>query len=221
MHPAASGLSTAPITLGDGSELISTLDIARHQITVAAGADVRSIALKPGPSPLSVGEAITALAAEYGTDVGADASRYEDAAVQQYDPSDALSWLENTRWLMNTFDEINASISGEIAGPHLWPHGFDVATEWFSSKTVEYNGSDASAQIAIGFYPAGDAYFYVNPWPFEDAWAEAELPGGAVWHLDGWQGAKLMASDLGNGGDRDVVVAVATAVHDLARDALS
>jgi hypothetical protein len=221
MHPAAGGLSTVPITLGDGSDLVSTLDVANHQILIAAGSDSLSIALEPGPSPLSVGEAVASLAAKHGTDVTAEASRYEDATQQAYDPADAASWLENTKWTVDTFAAINASVAGEITGPHLWPHGFDVATEWFSPKTVDFNGSEASAQIAIGFYPAGDGYFYVNPWPFEESWADVDLPGRATWHVDGWQGAKLMASDLGSDTDRDVVVALAAAVHDLARVSLS
>jgi hypothetical protein len=221
MRPSSAGLSTAPITLGDGSELISSIDVANHQILIVAGSDSRSIALEPGPSPLSVGEAVLSFAAERGTVVNADASRYEDSGAQRYEPSDAVSWLENTRWLVDTFTAFNASFSGEVTGPHMWPHGFDVATEWFSDKTVDSNGAATSAQIALGFYPAGDAYFYVNPWPFEDSWADTELPGAATWHVEGWQGAKLMASDLGADTDRDVVIDLAQTVHDLARDALS
>ena len=122
---------------------------------------------------------------------------------------------------MDTFAAINATLEGEITGPHIWPHGFDIATEWFSEKTVDSNGEHTSAQIAVGFYPAGDAYFYMNPWPFEDSWAETDLPGRAIWHTEGWQGAKLMASDLGDADDRAVVVALAATVHGLAKAALS
>jgi hypothetical protein len=221
MHPGPHGLSTAPISLGDGSQLVSTLDVARHQVLIAAQSDSLSIALESGPSPASVGEAVSALATRHGTDIDADVSRYEDAQTQTYDPSDAASWFENTAWVVETFTEINASLSGEITGPHLWPHGFDVATEWFSPKTVQVNGADASGQIAIGFYPAGDAYFYMNPWPYEASWADAPLPGDAVWHVEGWQGAKLMATDLGGDTDRDLVIALARAVHDLTLDSLS
>lgn len=221
MHPSPSGFATEPINLGDGSHLISTLDVANHQIVIAAGSDTRTIALEPGPSPLSVGEAVAALASDHGTDVDADPARYDDTGVQTYDAADATAWIRNTEWLVDTFNEINASVAGEVTGPHMWPHGFDVATEWFSDKTVDFNGADTSAQIAIGYYPAGDAYFYVNPWPFEDAWAETALPGAATWHVEGWQGAELMASDLGDDTDRDVVVALAIAVHDMARESLS
>ena len=221
MHPESGGLATAPISLADGTELISRLDVANHQILIVAGSDVRLLPLATGPSPRSVGEAVAVLALEHGTDVGADSTRYEDADMQTYDPGDAISWLENTRWVVDTFEAINRSVPGEKSGPHLWPHGFDVASEWFSPKTVVHNGADANAQIAIGFYPAGDAYFYVNPWPFEEAWATTDLPGSATWHVEGWQGAKLMASALGDHSDREVVIELARAVHDLATETLS
>ena len=221
MHPSPDGLSTMAIAMQDGSRLVSTLDVANHQILIASGDDSLSIALEPGPSPQSVGEAVAAFAARHGTELKADASRYGDADVQSYNPGDATSWLENTNWVVDTFAATNASLHGEITGPHMWPHGFDIATEWYSAKTVEHNGADASAQIALGFYPAGDSYFYVNPWPFEEAWADAQLPGNATWHLEGWQGAKLMASDLGNDSDREVVIALSRSVHDLGRDSLN
>jgi hypothetical protein len=221
MHPAPNGFSTVPIALGDGTTLVSTIDVENHQIVIAAGSDSRTIDLRTGPSPLSVGETVAAIASEHGTDVNADTSRYEDAEAQTYDPADATSWLENSRWLVDTIAAINTAVSGEVTGPHMWPHGFDVATEWFSAKTVDFNGTETSAQIAIGFYPAGDAYFYMNPWPFDESWADTDLPGAATWHTEGWQGAKLMASDLGDDSDSDVVVALAAAVHDLARDSLS
>ncbi len=221
MHPAPNGFSTAPIALVDGSQLISTLDIESHQIVIAAGSESHTIDLLQGPSPQSIGEAVVAFAAQHDTDIDADASRYEDTDTQEYDAADATSWLENSRWLVDTLAAINATVSGEITGPHLWPHGFDIATEWFSPKIVDFNGADTSAQIAIGFYPAGDGYFYVNPWPFEESWADTDLPGDAVWHTEGWQGAKLMASDLGTDSDREIVVALAADVHGLARDALS
>ena len=124
-------------------------------------------------------------------------------------------------WLMlfaaTAFAEMNSSLPGEIAGPHLWPHGFDIATEWYSPKMAPFGESEASAQIAVGFYPSNQSYFYANPWPFEEDWASHPLPPGASWHRDGWQGAELPPAGL----DQANIVAFGLSVHSIAGRALS
>ena len=47
---------------------------------------------------------------------------------------------------------------------------------------MRQDGEEATAQLNLGFYPAGDAYFYSTPWPFDeslldyDAFAENPKP---------------------------------------------
>ncbi|MDA2979349.1 MAG: DUF5996 family protein [Actinomycetota bacterium] len=216
------GLASAPTPLSDGSLLVSTLDIGNHQIHIEAGSDLVSVDVSAGPSPKSVGEAVAALAAAHGSNIEVDVSRYDDASEQIYDHSHATAWHRNTMWVVDTFAMLTKGVDGEVAGPHLWPHGFDIATEWFSTKTVGEGESEASPQIAVGFYPSEeDAYFYANPWPFDSAWADAPMPDGVHWHVDGWQGAVLPAANLGGADDRQQVLDFARGVHSLARDALS
>ena len=108
---------------------------------------------------------------------------------------------------------LNAGLVGHTAGPHLWPHGFDIATEWLSDRIVAADGHEGRAQIAVGWYPGVDSYVYVNPWPFADSFASIDLPGSAAWHLEGWQGAKL---DVPRGGALPIeeIVALARRVHE-------
>ena len=57
--------------------------------------------------------------------------------------------------------------------------------------------AELPAQINLGFYPAGDAYFYSNPWPFDgDALLDVALPEGARWNTEGWEGSILAYADL-------------------------
>jgi hypothetical protein len=95
----------------------------------------------------------------------------------------------------------------------LWPHGFDIATEWFSPRLVEYGDSTANAQVAMGWYPSDEGYVYVNPWPFEDDFTSIVLPPPAQWHLDGWQGAKLDVPS-GDGLASDEIASVGHIVHE-------
>ena len=216
----ASGLVTAAVPLADGAELISRLDLKTHEIVITAGDTTETIDMTSGPSPASIGAAILAVAAEHGSTIDADASRFEDDSSQDYDPNHASAFLVVATSVVEAFSQINTSVPGEITGPHLWPHGFDIATEWYSTKMVDFDGTPTSAQIALGWYPAGDAYFYANPWPFDDSFLNTELPTGATWNTDGWYGAKLNIEDVSVDDGVATVVALGTAVHTAAREAL-
>ena len=218
---APDGLVSAATPLADGSELVSTIDLSDHQIVITAGDSTKVFDLAAGPSPLEVGDAIVSMAAEHGSSIDVDVSRYADSDTQEYERAHGSAFVDVAASVAEAFETINADIDGEVTGPHLWPHGFDVATEWFSDMVVDYDGVPTSAQIAIGWYPAGDAYFYANPWPFDDAWTAAPLPEGAIWNTEGWYGALLAMADVPQDRAKERVVALGTAVHDAAHDALS
>jgi hypothetical protein len=58
------------------------------------------------------------------------------------------------------------------------------------------------AQINLGFYPAGEAYFYSNPWPFDgETLLAVALPDGARWNTEGWEGSMLEYADLAGRSD--------------------
>jgi hypothetical protein len=92
-----------------------------------------------------------------------------------------------------------ASLTGNTGPVQLWPHGFDLAMEWYGTRVerTEEGGQtkELPAQLNLGFYPGEDddsSYFYSNPWPFDgDKLLGRALPEGASWHTEGWQGAML------------------------------
>ncbi len=215
------GLITAPTPMVDGTELVSTLDLVDHEIVLVAGDTRRVIDLNAEPSPRSIGDAVALLAASRGSAIEIDQERYAEDADQVYEADHAAEFLAVATDVVAAFDEINASLDGEITGPHLWPHGFDIATEWYSQKLVDYEGTPTNAQIAIGWYPAGEAYLYANPWPFDDGFTAAELPDGAVWNTEGWFGAKIIVSGLDPASAHQTVVALGTRVHETAHEALA
>ena len=211
------GLKAAPTPLADGSSLVATIDLVSHEVVFEAGDDVERIDLRFGPAPVAIGEAIVAFAARHGSTIDADRERFADTETRTYVSDHGAAFLSTAVFVDSAFCELNESVPGEVTGPHLWPHGFDIATEWFSPVRVPHGDSEASAQIAVGWYPAGDGYFYANPWPFQEAWGETPVLEGARWHLDGWQGAVIDSAGV----DHAKLVAFGRAVHDLAREALS
>lgn len=213
----SAGLVTAPAPLADGEDLVGTIDLTTHEIVITAGDDIRRFDITTGPSSRSIGDSMLSVAANHGSDIDAETDRFGSSDELPYDTDHAAAFLAAASFAVTAFEEMNASVSGEIAGPHLWPHGFDIATEWYSSKMVPYGDSEASAQIAVGFYPANESYFYANPWPYEESWGEQPPVEGSSWHLDGWQGAVLPPGGL----TKADIKAFGTALHYLARDSLS
>jgi hypothetical protein len=211
------GLLTAPTPLADGTNLISTIDLRSHEIVIVAGDDAVHIDISSGPSSLSVGEAAVSLAAKHGSDIDADKERFGASETLPYHKDHASAFFAAASYAASALQEMNNSLTGEITGPHLWPHGFDIATEWYSTKMVSHGDSEASAQIAIGFYPSNESYFYANPWPFEESWGEKPPFPGSSWHLDGWQGAVLPPEGL----TKPDIVAYGLAIHSLAEPGLS
>ncbi|MEN8041566.1 MAG: DUF5996 family protein, partial [Actinomycetota bacterium] len=217
MGVTSTGLVASPTPLADGEELTTSIDLVEHRIVVQAGEDVEHLDISGGPSPADIGNAILAIADKHGSTIDVDPDRIAGSETLPYDREHAERFLAAATYAANAFGEMNGAVSGEVTGPHLWPHGFDIATEWYSDKLVPYGDSEAPAQIAVGFYPANESYFYANPWPFEDAWAEKPPVEGSTWHLDGWQGAVLDPEGV-DGAD---IVAFGSSVHELARDSLS
>jgi hypothetical protein len=211
------GLVTAPTPLADGTELVGTIDLVSDEAVIAAGDDVERIDISSGPSSLSVGEAALAMAARHGFDIDVETDRLGGADSLPYSSEDASAVFASLSYVNAAFEEMNSSLSGEIDGPHLWPHGFDLVTEWYSTKKVPYGDGEASAQIAVGFYPANESYFYANPWPYEESWGAEPPFEGSNWHLEGWQGAVIPPDGMTS----ETIVGFGASVHDLARDALS
>ncbi len=219
MDPTARGFAMTPVALEDGSELLGELDLIDHLVVVTAGSDIRRMSLIDGPSPRTVGEAIHELSGRHGRAIAADPARYDDAGRQPYDADAAEAFAQAATVAIDAIGRVVAAVEGEVTGPHLWPHGFDIAAEWYSERTVDYEGSETSAQIGMGWYPAQTSYLYVNPWPFSEEFAAVPLPAGATWHRDGWEGAYLEVPGGGSIPSADVI-ALGSAVFDVAMPAL-
>ena len=218
MDPHPVGFVTWPTPLADGSELVTVLDLERHVVTASAGDDVIDIDLTSGPSSRSVGDALMGLATSHGLDADVDVERFGSSESRSYDTAHAEAFLGASRAAVAALESVHDPLGGEVAGPHLWPHGFDVAAEWFSERMVPYGDGEASAQIAMGWYPSEESYVYVNPWPFRAEYEEIPLPAGAAWHRDGWDGAQLFVPAVGV--DTATVAELGSTVHEATRDSL-
>jgi hypothetical protein len=165
----------------------------------------RVFSLTAGLTATQLGHQLIDALAESGLSAEYALDKFANDEPRLYDPDHASGYFTTLERVDRIFKRHRAALKGEIGPVQLWPHGFDLAFEWFGTREVV---SDAGgevqrfpAQLNLGFSP-GDAshpqaYFYSNPWPFEGEFLlDKPLPAGARWFTRSWQGSLLPYSEL-------------------------
>ncbi len=188
------GLITDPIDLPDGGTFSIRMDLREHEIVLqTSGGDREAWPMDAGLTASELGDELIKTAADLGRDGDYDRDRFESDEPRSYDPAAATAFYEVLEAVAAVFAEHRASLDGEVGPVQMWPHGFDLAFEWFGTR-VE---GEHAAQINLGFYPAGEPYFYSNPWPFDvDELIENSLPAGCEWYVEDWQGTRLLFAEI-------------------------
>ena len=222
------GLVTEAMALPDGGAAQVRMDPRANMVVfeTSSGA-TRSFPMNAGLTATEMGDALIAAAAEFGLLGDYDRSKFENDNARPYDPDDALSLFQALVTAEGVLAIHRSRIGGNTGPIQLWPHGFDLAFEWFGTRMVATSdmaeSSQVPAQINLGLYPAGNAYFYSNPWPFEaEDLLGVELPDGARWYTDGWEGSTLPYAAVAGASDgQERVLSYARAVFDLAAPGLT
>lgn len=212
------GLHTDPIQLPSGSTVSLLLDLEQHGVAVEV--DDRTVWSHPvddGSSAMAIAGTLFSELTRLGLDAdGYDRTRLGDDQPRQYDRAQASAFFAALKSVAAALERERSRRDGEVGPVQVWPHGFDIAFEWFGTRLVDDPGTDGPqpAQLNLGWYPGGDAYFYSNPWPFDERLLEIGLPAGAAWHTDGWQGSILPYAEVAGAPDGEERFArYATAVH--------
>lgn len=226
LHPT--GLSTDAVPLPDGGALALRMDMNAGAVVIETShGDTSTVPMDAGLTATELGDALIASVAEYGLTGEYNREKFENDDPRPYDGAHAAAFFAVLTAVDQVFTAHRATLTGEIGPTQLWPHGFDLAFEWFGTRVEEYDEDGEMtrypSQLNLGFYPAGRAYFYSNPWPFEgDQLTDHPLPGGAEWHTEGWEGSILYYDQIAGDPDgRDTLAAYARAVYDLAAPTLT
>jgi hypothetical protein len=220
-------LHTDPIPLPEGGALEVRLDLHRHAVVLETDTDpLTEMSMRDGATGTQMGEAIIAAAAELGLVGDYDRSRFESDAAAIFDPAQAAAVMRSLVDAHTVFDRHRAGLDGAVSPIQVWPHGFDLSFEWFGTRQVAHEEggetTEIPSQLNLGFYPRGRAYFYSNPWPFDESLLSTELPHGAEWHTEGWKGSILYHDQIaGNPGAAAVLADFARAVYDAAAPTLT
>lgn len=222
------GLETDAMALPDGGQWSLRLDLISHEVVVEVkGEAMRRIGLGDGLTGTQMGDAVIAAAAELGLTGEYAREKFESDEAREYDPAVAATFFENLQAIHEVLADHRGRLDESVGPLQLWPHGFDLAFEWFGTRVEEYEEHGEMqrlpAQCNFGFYPGGRPYFYANPWPFEsDALLSVELPSGAGWHTEGWQGSMLNYDDVaGSDGAADRILGYLGAVYEVAAPTLT
>jgi hypothetical protein len=215
-------LATAPIPLPGRGTLALTMDLRRHEIVVRCGDGGEDrFDMKAGMSGSEMGDALVGAVAEHGLRGPFDRERFADDTPREYDEAAAADLSDAFGGAAIAFEMHRVALGDRVGPIQVWPHGFDLAFEWFGTKRVGEGDEAGTAQLNLGFYPGGEPYFYSNPWPFEESLMSIPLPHGARWTTEGFEGSILPYSAVQ--GDRNAgakIVEYARAVYEAAAPTL-
>ena len=224
------GLITNNIPLPDGGVLAHRLDLNQHQLVIASSSgQTKTKSLTEGLTGSEMGEWVITAVSQFGLDGEYPREKFSNDHPRDYEPELAQRYFSVLTNVARTLEKHRASLEGPVSPVQIWPHGFDIAFEWFGTRTEksEEHGElqEFPAQLNLGFYPGNEGvppYFYSNPWPFaKEVLLDKPLPAGANWHTEGWQGAELSYSELVNQPDAEArLLQFARTVYDLAAPTL-
>lgn len=206
------GLVSTTIPLPGGGSFYLKLDLEQHNILLLRDQQVlHSFSMILGISSTALGDQILGTLAQWGLKGEYARETFENDEPRTYDEAQVDAFRTALVNADRIFKQHRATLDGERGPVQLWPHGFDLAFEWFGSRveTYEEHGEvrEYPSQLNLGFYPgdpSNDAYFYSNPWPFESAVLLGKpLPIGARWHTEGWQGTVLPYAELVDNADAE------------------
>ena len=226
------GLVTDNMPLPGGGIFALKMDLLGHKVVLySSRGDVREFSMTQGLSASAFGDQVLGAVADLGLAGEYAREKFENDEPREYDPAMAETYLRALVNADRTFKKHRGGLSGELGPVQLWPHGFDLAFEWFGTRVMEYQEGGQiekyPSQLNLGFSPGESShpepYFYSNPWPFEgDQLVDKPLPSGARWFTESWQGSILEYNSLvGDSQAEDKLLGYARAVYDLASPTLT
>ncbi len=195
------GYLSQAMPLPGGGAFRLRMDLGSHEVELLTGGTRQHAwPMDAGLSATQLAANVFAAVADYGLTGDYPLEKYADDQPRRYNPAHAAAWFAAISAIDSLLETRRSSLTGERGPVQLWPHGFDIAFEWFG-KTLSFPDErghpvNYPAQISLGFSPGERyhpaPYFYSNPYPFDDQRLKKHtLVHGARWFNNGWQGSVL------------------------------
>ena len=202
------------------------MNLLKHSVDLSTSdGEARSLNMSDGLNGSEFGDQLLLLLEELGIEGKFERELYRDESPRQYDAQQAESYLAALQAADAVLKDHRSELVNERGPVQLWPHNFDLAFEWFGTLMVssEQDGQTIQhpSQINFGFAPGDsshkEAYFYSNPWPFQESFVAMDLPSGASWFTESWKGSLLpYAAIAGDEAGAERLRAYYQAVYELA-----
>jgi hypothetical protein len=205
------GFATAAMPLSDGGSFHFFMDFRAHRIELyARGVVTAAWDMSAQHTGAALGESLIAAVTALGVQGEYLRERFTSRAPRAFDKAHAAAWFAAAGMAGEVFEQHRAGAGGQSSPLHLWPHHFDLSTDIYGTRRIEYEEhgqvQSTPAQVNLGF-STGDAshpspYFYSNPFPFEAGHLLRQpLPHGARWQTAPWQGSLLPYSEVAGRAD--------------------
>lgn len=202
------GLTTTPIPhpTDPKRNFALSLDLLNHYVLLSnSEGEVEQFRMSEGLSATQLGELLLAKLEEWGIQGTVDKKKYADDKERHYALDQAERYFAALSHVGHLFEQFRSSIQGKLDPVQFWPHHFDLSFILLGNKKATTVEGEFPSQITFGFAPNDpgqpSAYFYVNPFPFEEGITRTKLPQGASWHTAIWQGALLPYSEVAEKAD--------------------
>jgi len=126
-----------------------------------------------------------------------------------YSAAIAADFAAVWRAISSAFTDFRAGIPEETSPIMIWPGHFDMAMMWLPGEKIpdqdptdeEYSDKQMNFGFTFGDEGIPEPYFYVTAYPIPEAFPDLNLPAGATWHTEGFNGAVLRYKTLLASGD--------------------
>jgi hypothetical protein len=180
------------------------LDLTTHEFCISTSdGDWWDMTLR-GQSGRDFAEETLGALNTLGIEVDVDRGQFDDGSRRDYDTTVVEDYWQAASQIDALLKQFKGELREETSPVQLWPHHFDFSLVWFSGRLVPgedpQDAENADEQMAFGF-STGDGgipepYFYITAYPWQPALTQSDLPSGARWHTEGWNGALLLYSTL-------------------------
>ncbi len=224
LRVAAAGLTTTPIrSRAKTFELL--LDFTKHDLLISTSHGDRHVIPLLGQSPKTFKDQTLAALQEMDIDEPEiDHALFAETKLGSYDSAAVAKFWQALTQVDAVFKEFRNGFREESSPVQLWPHGFDLAVNWFSGRLIpgqDPNDAEyADEQMNFGFSTGGggipEPYFYVTAYPTPPGFTDTHLLKGARWQTEGWTGAVLpykVIESKGNG--RELLLDFLTKLHEV------
>lgn len=127
-----------------------------------------------------------------------------DTTYPDYSASEANHMFRAIASLVVVFEELRAGIREETSPIQVWPHHFDLSMIWLPGPKVagqdpadeEHADKQMNFGFAFGDETIPEPYIYVTAYPLPEALPQLDLPAGASWRSEGFNGVVLPYREL-------------------------